>query len=58
MRQYASVVFDATDSVQQPGASNGSSGGQREMAPYLARAAGAAGWIGSLLKLIRNPQKL
>lgn len=33
------VVFDATHSVQQPGGKGGSSGGQREFAPVLARAA-------------------
>ena len=33
------VVFDATHSVQQPGGKGGSSGGQREFVPVLARAA-------------------
>ncbi len=33
------VVFDATHSVQQPGGQGASSGGQREFAPVLARAA-------------------
>lgn len=33
------VVFDATHSVQQPGGQGGSSGGQREFVPVLARAA-------------------
>ncbi len=37
------VVFDATHSVQQPGGLGGSSGGQREFAPVLARAALAVG---------------
>lgn len=37
------VVFDATHSVQLPGAGNGVSGGQREFVPYLARAATACG---------------
>ena len=37
------VVFDATHSVQQPGGQGGSSGGQREFAPVLARAALAVG---------------
>ncbi len=37
------VVFDATHSVQQPGSQGGSSGGQREFAPVLARAAIAVG---------------
>jgi 2-dehydro-3-deoxyphosphooctonate aldolase (KDO 8-P synthase) len=37
------VVFDATHSVQQPGGQGASSGGQREFAPILARAALAVG---------------
>ncbi|ALL13604.1 3-deoxy-8-phosphooctulonate synthase [Caulobacter henricii] len=37
------VVFDATHSVQQPGGLGGSSGGQREFVPVLARAAVAIG---------------
>lgn len=37
------VVFDATHSIQQPGGRGGTSGGQREFAPVLARAAVAIG---------------
>ena len=37
------VVMDATHSVQQPGGKGGSSGGQREFAPVMARAAVALG---------------
>ncbi|MCC1494760.1 3-deoxy-8-phosphooctulonate synthase [Cognatishimia sp. F0-27] len=37
------VVFDATHSVQQPGGQGATSGGQREFAPVLARAACAVG---------------
>jgi 2-dehydro-3-deoxyphosphooctonate aldolase (KDO 8-P synthase) len=37
------VVFDATHSVQQPGGQGTTSGGQREFAPVLARAAAAVG---------------
>lgn len=37
------VVMDATHSVQQPGGKGGSSGGQREFAPIMARAAVAIG---------------
>ena len=37
------VVFDATHSVQQPGGQGASSGGEREFAPVLARAALAVG---------------
>ena len=39
----APVVFDATHSVQQPGGRGGTSGGQREFVPTLARAATAIG---------------
>ena len=37
------VVMDATHSVQQPGGQGGASGGQREFAPVMARAAAAIG---------------
>jgi 2-dehydro-3-deoxyphosphooctonate aldolase (KDO 8-P synthase) len=37
------VVFDATHSVQQPGGKGSASGGQREFAPVLARAAVSVG---------------
>lgn len=37
------VVMDATHSVQQPGGKGGSSGGQREFAPVMARAAASLG---------------
>ena len=37
------VVFDATHSVQQPGGQGATSGGEREFAPVLARAACAVG---------------
>ena len=37
------VVFDATHSVQQPGGQGSTSGGQREFAPVLARAAVSVG---------------
>ena len=40
------VVFDATHSVQLPGGNDGSSGGQREFVPVLARAAIASGVSG------------
>jgi 2-dehydro-3-deoxyphosphooctonate aldolase (KDO 8-P synthase) len=39
----APVVFDATHSVQQPGGEGDRTGGDREMVPYLARAAVAVG---------------
>ena len=55
MRQFAPVIFDVTHSVQQPGANKGTSGGQRQMAPYLARAAGAAGVDGFFIETHPNP---
>lgn len=55
MRQYAPVIFDCTHSVQQPGGQGGSSGGQREFAPYLARAAAAAGVDGFFIETHPDP---
>ena len=57
MRQFTPVVFDATHSVQQPGAAGGSSGGQREFASYLARAAAATGVDGFFIETHPNPAK-
>jgi 2-dehydro-3-deoxyphosphooctonate aldolase (KDO 8-P synthase) len=57
MRQYTPVVFDVTHSIQQPGGMGGSSGGQREFAPYLARAAAAAGVDGFFIETHPNPDK-
>ena len=37
------VVFDGTHSVQQPGGLGDRTGGERDMVPYLVRAAAAAG---------------
>ena len=51
----APVVFDATHSVQLPGAQGSSSGGQREMVPVLARAAIAVGVAGLFLETHPNP---
>jgi 2-dehydro-3-deoxyphosphooctonate aldolase (KDO 8-P synthase) len=42
------VVFDATHSVQQPGGLGAVSGGDREMVPYLARAAVATGCVAAV----------
>lgn len=53
----APVVFDATHSVQLPGASGGSSGGQREMVPVLARAAVAVGVAGIFMETHPDPAK-
>ena len=53
----APVVFDATHSVQLPGALGGSSGGQREMVPVLARAAVAAGVSGIFMETHPEPAR-
>ncbi len=51
------VVFDATHSVQQPGALGESSGGQREFVPLLARAAVAAGVSGVFMETHPDPDR-
>ena len=53
----APVVFDATHSVQLPGAGGDSSGGQREFAPVLARCAMVAGADGLFVETHPNPDK-
>jgi 2-dehydro-3-deoxyphosphooctonate aldolase (KDO 8-P synthase) len=58
MRQYgAPVIFDATHSVQLPGGQGGASGGQREFAPVLARAAVAAGCQGVFMEVHPEPDE-
>lgn len=57
MRQFAPVVFDITHSVQQPGGQGGTSGGQREFAPFLARAAAATGIDGFFIETHPEPSK-
>jgi len=49
------VVFDATHSVQKPGGQGGSSGGQREFAPILARAAVSVGVAAVFLETHQDP---
>jgi 2-dehydro-3-deoxyphosphooctonate aldolase (KDO 8-P synthase) len=49
------VVFDATHSVQQPGGQGTSSGGQREFAPVLARAAVAVGVAAVFIETHADP---
>jgi 2-dehydro-3-deoxyphosphooctonate aldolase (KDO 8-P synthase) len=49
------VVFDATHSVQQPGGLGGASGGQREFAPVLARAALAVGVAAVFIEAHEDP---
>ncbi|OJH44214.1 3-deoxy-8-phosphooctulonate synthase [Paracoccus sp. SM22M-07] len=49
------VIMDATHSVQQPGGQGGSSGGQREFAPVMARAAVALGVAGVFIETHEDP---
>ncbi len=49
------LIFDATHSVQQPGGLGGRTGGQREFAPVLARAAVAVGVAAVFIETHENP---
>ena len=49
------VVMDATHSVQQPGGKGGSSGGQREFAPVMARAAVSLGIAAVFIETHEDP---
>jgi 2-dehydro-3-deoxyphosphooctonate aldolase (KDO 8-P synthase) len=51
------VIFDATHSVQSPGGRGDSTGGDRRMVPYLARAAVAAGCDGVFLETHPRPDE-
>lgn len=51
------VIFDATHSVQSPGALGNSSGGDRTMAPVLARAAAAVGVDGFFIETHPRPER-
>jgi 2-dehydro-3-deoxyphosphooctonate aldolase (KDO 8-P synthase) len=51
------VVFDATHSVQQPGGQGGTSGGQREFVPVLARAALAVGVAALFIETHEDPDR-
>jgi 2-dehydro-3-deoxyphosphooctonate aldolase (KDO 8-P synthase) len=51
------VVFDATHSVQLPGGAGQSSGGQRQFAPVLARAAVAAGADAVFMEVHPEPDR-
>ena len=51
------VVFDATHSVQQPGGQGATSGGQREFAPVLARAALAIGVAAVFIETHPDPDR-
>ena len=51
------IIFDATHSIQLPGGAGKSSGGQREYAPLLARAAVAAGVDGIFMEVHKDPDR-
>ena len=55
MRTFAPVIFDGTHSVQTPSGAGGTSGGQPEFIPVLARAAVAAGVDGVFLEVHDDP---
>jgi 2-dehydro-3-deoxyphosphooctonate aldolase (KDO 8-P synthase) len=58
LRQFGfPVIFDATHSVQWPGAGGDRSGGQRDMAPVLARCAVAAGADGLFIETHPQPDE-
>jgi 2-dehydro-3-deoxyphosphooctonate aldolase (KDO 8-P synthase) len=54
-RTGAPVIFDATHSVQQPGGKGGTTGGEREFVPVLARAAVAVGVAGVFIETHPDP---
>jgi 2-dehydro-3-deoxyphosphooctonate aldolase (KDO 8-P synthase) len=51
------VVMDATHSVQQPGGLGGASGGQREFAPVMARAAVSLGIASVFIETHEDPDR-
>lgn len=51
------VIMDATHAVQQPGGMGSSTGGKREFAPILARAAVAVGVAAVFMETHENPDK-
>lgn len=58
MRRFGCpVVFDATHSVQQPSSQAGITGGNRDMVPYLMRAALAVGIDGLFIETHPEPEK-
>lgn len=57
MRQYSPVVFDVTHSIQRPGGLGGKSGGDRQFAPYLAKAAAAVGVDGFFIETHPKPEQ-
>lgn len=58
MRRFGCpVIFDATHSVQQPSSQAGITGGNRDMVPYLMRAAVAVGVDGLFIETHPEPEK-
>ncbi len=55
MKEFAPVIFDATHSVQMPGALGGKTGGDSSMVPYLASAAAAVGVDGFFFETHFDP---
>jgi len=55
MREFAPVIFDATHSVQAPGALGGKTGGDSTMVPYLSSAAAAVGVDGFFFETHFDP---
>ncbi|MCE3047541.1 3-deoxy-8-phosphooctulonate synthase [Helicobacter kayseriensis] len=55
MREFAPVIFDATHSVQMPGAGGGKSGGDSSFVPLLSRSAAAAGVDGFFMETHFDP---
>jgi 2-dehydro-3-deoxyphosphooctonate aldolase (KDO 8-P synthase) len=51
------VIFDVTHSVQQPGGQGETSGGERQFAPFLARAAVAVGVAGVFIETHEDPDR-
>jgi 2-dehydro-3-deoxyphosphooctonate aldolase (KDO 8-P synthase) len=56
MRQYTPIVFDVTHSIQRPGGLGGTSGGDRQYAGTLARAAAASGVDGFFIETHPTPE--
>ncbi len=55
MREFAPVIFDATHSVQMPGAGGGKTSGDSSMVPYLSKAAAAVGVDGFFFETHFDP---
>ncbi len=53
----APIVMDATHAVQKPGGQGASSGGNRDMAPYIARAAVAVGVAAVFIEVHEDPER-